>query len=46
MEAGILELDRIYINGGHRGYLVGIAPKDVVRALQPELVSVSIAKDS
>jgi prolyl-tRNA editing enzyme YbaK/EbsC (Cys-tRNA(Pro) deacylase) len=26
VEATILELDRIYINGGRRGYLIGIAP--------------------
>jgi prolyl-tRNA editing enzyme YbaK/EbsC (Cys-tRNA(Pro) deacylase) len=26
VEAGILELPGIYINGGRRGYLVGIAP--------------------
>ena len=27
VEATILELDRIFINGGRRGYLVGIAPR-------------------
>ena len=27
VEAGILELEKIYINGGRRGYLVGIAPQ-------------------
>lgn len=26
VESSILQLDRIYINGGKRGYLVGIAP--------------------
>jgi prolyl-tRNA editing enzyme YbaK/EbsC (Cys-tRNA(Pro) deacylase) len=26
VEAGVLLLERIYINGGRRGYLVGIAP--------------------
>ena len=26
VEATILELDRIFVNGGRRGYLVGIAP--------------------
>jgi Cys-tRNA(Pro) deacylase len=26
VEASVLELPRIYINGGRRGYLVGIAP--------------------
>ena len=27
VEATILDLDRIFINGGRRGYLVGIAPR-------------------
>lgn len=42
MEASILELPRIFINGGKRGYLVGVAPKDVVRILVPTLVNVGI----
>lgn len=42
MEETILELPKIYINGGKRGYLVGIAPKEVVRILQPKLVKVGI----
>ena len=40
MEKTILELPRIYINGGRRGYLVGIAPQEAVRILQPILVQV------
>lgn len=40
MEKTILDLPRIYINGGRRGYLVGIAPQEVVRILQPTLVQV------
>jgi Cys-tRNA(Pro) deacylase len=42
MEKSILELPRIYINGGKRGYLVGIAPGDVVRVIAPVLVKVGI----
>ena len=42
MEETILELPKIYINGGKRGYLVGIAPKEVVRILQPKMVKVGI----
>jgi len=42
MEKTILELDRIYINGGHRGYLVGLTPGDLVAILQPVLVEVGI----
>lgn len=33
VEATVLELPRIYINGGQRGYLVGIDPKVLVRLL-------------
>ncbi len=42
MERTILDLPRIYINGGRRGYLVGIAPQEVVRVLAPELVAVGV----
>jgi Cys-tRNA(Pro) deacylase len=44
MEATILDLPCIYINGGKRGYLVGINPKDAVRLLKPVLVRVGIEK--
>ncbi len=33
VERSILALPRIYINGGSRGFLVGIAPADLGRAL-------------
>jgi len=42
MEETILALPKIYINGGKRGYLVGIAPQEVVRMLAPTLVKVGI----
>ena len=42
MEETILELTRIYVNGGRRGYLVGIDPHEVVRILEPKLVKVGI----
>ena len=41
-EQGITELPRIYINGGARGFLVGLDPADLQRVLKPELVSVAI----
>lgn len=41
-ERTITELPRIYINGGARGFLVGIAPADLARVLKPDLVSVAI----
>jgi Cys-tRNA(Pro) deacylase len=43
LERSILELPRIYVNGGSRGFLVGIAPGDVVKVLAPTLVDVAIA---
>lgn len=42
MEKTILDLPRIYINGGKRGFLVGIDPKKLVEILSPQLVSVGI----
>ncbi|MEP6702776.1 MAG: Cys-tRNA(Pro) deacylase [Betaproteobacteria bacterium] len=44
MERSIAELPRIYINGGRRGYLVGVAPGEVTRVLQPVLVDAATAK--
>lgn len=40
MEQTIAQLPEIYINGGKRGYLVGMNPADLVGVLQPHLVSV------
>jgi Cys-tRNA(Pro) deacylase len=42
MERSILELPKIYINGGRRGFLVGIAPGEVLRTLDPQLVTVAL----
>ncbi len=42
MEKSIAELSSIFINGGKRGFLVEIAPGDVVRLLNPTLVEVGI----
>jgi Cys-tRNA(Pro) deacylase len=38
MEKTILDLPLIYINGGQRGYLVGVHPHDILRVLQPKIV--------
>jgi Cys-tRNA(Pro) deacylase len=35
LQATIFELPYIYINGGHRGYLVGMKPADLERVLRP-----------
>jgi len=42
LEETILELPRIFINGGKRGFLVGLDPREVVRVLEPKLVTVGI----
>lgn len=42
MEKTILDLPRIYINGGRRGYLVGLAPRDAQQVLRPVLVEVAL----
>ncbi|MFZ1639906.1 MAG: Cys-tRNA(Pro) deacylase [Candidatus Contendobacter sp.] len=42
LEVSILDLPRIYLNGGKRGFLVGLAPTEVQRLLQPTLVQVAI----
>jgi Cys-tRNA(Pro) deacylase len=42
MEETILELTQIYVNGGKRGFLVGIDPREVVRILKAVLVRVGI----
>ncbi|HYH04167.1 MAG TPA: Cys-tRNA(Pro) deacylase [Bacillota bacterium] len=44
VERTILELTKLYINGGKRGFLVGITPEDLVRVLKPTLVQVGIAE--
>ena len=42
LEETILELGKIYLNGGKRGFLVGLDPHEVVRVLKPTLVRVGI----
>jgi Cys-tRNA(Pro) deacylase len=44
MERTILELARIYVNGGKRGFLVGLDPRDVARLLAPVLVDVAVGE--
>ena len=43
LEKTVLNLARIYINGGSRGFLVCLPPQVIVNLLHPELVSVAIA---
>jgi len=42
MERSILDLPTVYVNGGSRGFLVGVSPADVARMLEPTLVDVGI----
>lgn len=43
VEKGILELDRIYINGGSRGFLVALDPKELIGLLGASPVDVALA---
>jgi Cys-tRNA(Pro) deacylase len=42
MQRTIADLPFLYVNGGRRGYLVGLTPADLVRVLSPELVDIAI----
>jgi Cys-tRNA(Pro) deacylase len=42
MEKSILHLDRIFLNGGSRGFLVAMDPKDAAMILNPVFVEASL----
>jgi Cys-tRNA(Pro) deacylase len=42
LEKSILDLPLVYINGGRRGYLVGVHPHDIVRTLNPKSVEAAL----
>jgi Cys-tRNA(Pro) deacylase len=42
MQKSVLDLDRIYINGGKRGFLVSMPPTEVVRVVKPTLVDAAL----
>ena len=42
LERSVLGLARIYINGGRRGYLLGMEPEVLTRLLSPVLVDVAV----
>lgn len=42
LERTVLDLPRVWINGGRRGLLVSLAPSELVRVLAPTLVDVAI----
>ncbi len=41
-ESTIFALERVYINGGKRGYIISLATPGMLALLQPELVEVGI----
>jgi Cys-tRNA(Pro) deacylase len=41
LERSVLELPHIYINGGRRGFLLGMDPRELARVLAPVLVDVA-----
>lgn len=45
VEATVLELPRIYINGGRRGYLVGLAPAVLTGLLGARPVTAAVVAD-
>ena len=42
LERTIADLERIYVNGGRRGFLVALSPADLLRALSPTLVDAAL----
>ena len=44
LQSTIADLPRIYINGGARGFLVAIDPRDAIRLLNPTLVDVAVER--
>lgn len=44
LEKTILELERIYINGGKQGFIISISPDILINLLNANIVSVAIKK--
>jgi Cys-tRNA(Pro) deacylase len=42
LERSILDLPVAYVNGGARGFLLGLAPAAIVRVLEPRVLTVGI----
>jgi Cys-tRNA(Pro) deacylase len=43
VQSSIGELPYLYVNGGRRGYLVGMTPSELVRVLQPVIADIATA---
>jgi Cys-tRNA(Pro) deacylase len=41
LQRSVAELPYLYVNGGHKGYLVGMPPAELVRVLAPVLVDMT-----
>lgn len=46
MEKTILDLPLVYINGGKRGFLIGLHPHDIAQLLQPVLIQAGLQSQS
>ena len=42
LERSIAALDRIYVNGGRRGFLIAVRPADLIDVLSPTLVDAAM----
>ena len=42
VERTVLDLPRIYVNGGSRGFLVSLDPRELARVLNPTPVDVAV----
>ena len=45
VEASLLELPTIYLNGGRRGYLLSLSPQALVKGLKARAVNVALTKE-
>jgi Cys-tRNA(Pro) deacylase len=44
LERSVLDVPTIYVNGGSRGFLLGLSPSALVQILQPTLVDVALGQ--
>jgi Cys-tRNA(Pro) deacylase len=42
LQLSVAELETIYVNGGSRGFLVGMSPAELTRVLRPTMVDVAV----
>jgi len=42
VERSILALPQVYLNGGKRGFLVAIAPRELLRVLDAKAIDASV----